>query len=473
MIDAIIRETMKLLPRALVIDDEPSVLGFVSEVLRSDDWTVTEAQSADQAYEAMQAEKFDLVFSDVMLGSTDGYAVLRRFAAEQPEARFVLMTGHGSAAGALDATAIGAFDYLVKPFSVSDVLRIAAVVREQMSRRSDSGGLRDVDISSAPGYTSDIPLIGKSPRFVECLKMVGRVAPTSLPVLITGESGTGKELVANAIHRRSTRADGPFVTVNCGAIPVELIESELFGHAKGSFTGASVDRMGLWEEAAGGTLFLDEITETPPQFQVKLLRALQESEIRRVGANRTIKVDARIICATNRNIEQEVAEGRFRQDLMYRMNAVTIKLPPLRERTEDIPLLASHFASRVAASKVSIAADASRTLRSYAWPGNVRELENAVLHAVSMADNVIYTEHLPERVRTNGSSAGSHASPGNEDDPLRVEFGSGEIPSLAEMEVRYVTRVLQHTGGNKQAAARVLNIDRKTLSRILARGSST
>jgi two-component system, NtrC family, response regulator AtoC len=464
---------MKLLPRALVIDDEPSVLGFVAEVLRSDGWTITEAENADQAYQAMQAESFDLVFCDVMLGSTDGYSVLRRFAADQPGARFVLMTGHGSAAGALDATAIGAFDYLVKPFSVSDVLRIAEVVREQISRRSAAGTARDIDISSAPGYTSDIPLIGKSPRFVECLKMVGRVAPTSLPVLITGESGTGKEIVANAIHRRSKRADGPFITVNCGAIPVELIESELFGHAKGSFTGASGDRMGLWEEAAGGTLFLDEITETPPQFQVKLLRALQESEIRRVGANRTIKVDARIICATNRDIEQEVIEGRFRQDLMYRMNAVTIKLPPLRERAEDIPLLASHFASRVAASKVSFAADASKTLKSYPWPGNVRELENAVLHAVSMADDVIYPEHLPERVRTNGSPAGSHPSPPpNGGDPLDIEFVPGEIPSLAEMEVRYVTRVLHYTGGNKQAAARVLNIDRKTLGRILARGDS-
>ena len=463
---------MKLLPRALVIDDEPSVLGFVAEVLRSDDWKITEAESADQAFLAMQAEKFDLVFCDVMLGSTDGYSVLRRFAADQPAARFVLMTGHGSAAGALDATAIGAFDYLVKPFSVSDVLRIAEFVREQISRRSDAGNPRDLDISSAPGYRSDIPLIGKSPRFVECLKMVGRVAPTSLPVLITGESGTGKEIVANAVHRRSKRADGPFVTVNCGAIPVELIESELFGHAKGSFTGASGDRMGLWEEAAGGTLFLDEITETPPQFQVKLLRALQESEIRRVGANRTIKVDARIICATNRDIEQEVIEGRFRQDLMYRMNAVTIKLPPLRERTEDIPLLASHFASRVAASKVSFSADASKALKSYAWPGNVRELENAVLHAVSMADDVIYPEHLPERVRTNGA-AGHQPLHSNGGDPLEVEFDSGgDIPSLAEMEVRYVTRVMQYTGGNKQAAARVLNIDRKTLTRILARGNS-
>lgn len=462
---------MRSLPLALVIDDEPSVLGFVSEVLRSDSWEVMECESADSAYALMSESKFDLVFCDVRLGSTDGYSVLRTFAQDQPNARFVLMTGHGSAAGALDATSIGAFDYLVKPFSVSEVQHISSVVREQMMRRSDANGSKDIDSSSTPGYTSDIPLIGKSPKFVECLKMVGRVAPTNLPVLITGESGTGKEVVANAIHRRSKRSDGPFVTVNCGAIPMELIESELFGHVKGSFTGAATDRMGLWEEATGGTLFLDEITETPPQFQVKLLRALQESEVRRVGSNKTVRVDARVICATNREIEQEVAEGRFRQDLMYRLNAVTIRLPPLRDRVEDIPLLAAHFSSRVSSQRPHFSPQASSVLKRYSWPGNVRELENAVLHAVSMADDVIYPEHLPERVRAdqtepvvfNGYSNGSIPSTGS---------SAVDLMTLAEMEARYVTRVLEHTAGNKQAAARILNIDRKTLSRILSRSQT-
>lgn len=303
--------------------------------------------------------------------------------------------------------------------------------------------------------------------------MVGRVAPTSLPVLISGESGTGKEIVASAIHRRSKRAGGPFVTVNCSAIPVELIESELFGHVKGSFTGASGDRMGLWEEADGGTIFLDEITETPLQFQVKLLRALQESEIRRVGSNRTIKVDARVIGATNREIEKEVAEGRFRQDVMYRLNAVTIHLPPLRERVEDIPLLAAHFARNVAATTVSISEDAVRVLSGYSWPGNVRELENAILHAVSMADDVIYPSHLPERVRESAATplAGLMSSMTGSGLEARAS-GSIDFPPLADVEVRYVTQVLEHTGGNKQAAARILEIDRKTLSRILARGES-
>jgi DNA-binding NtrC family response regulator len=287
--------------------------------------------------------------------------------------------------------------------------------------------------------------------------MVGRVASTSLSVLITGESGTGKEIVANAIHRRSNRSNGPFVTVNCGAIPVELIESELFGHAKGSFTGASSERVGLWEEAQGGTIFLDEITETQPLFQVKLLRTLQENEIRRVGSNRTIRVDARVICATNRDIEEEVEAGRFRKDLMYRLNAVTIKLPPLRERVEDIPLLALHFAARSAVPGVSFAEETLQMLKNYSWPGNVRELENAVLHAVSMSDDVIY----PDAELTGAGLAAPYAG----------AYMNGEIQflTLAEMETKYVSRVLGSTKGNKQAAARILNIDRKTLSRIISR----
>ncbi|HBR56264.1 MAG TPA: hypothetical protein DEA22_02135, partial [Blastocatellia bacterium] len=296
--------------RALVIDDEAQVRNFVSDVLTTEDWTVTAVSSAEDAFALLQEKSFDLVFCDVVLGQADGYEVLRKFVTEQPKARIVMMTGRGSAAGALDATAIGAFDYLLKPFTVNDIIRISGIVREQLRVNAE----RQKPTAEEPptGYASDIPLIGNSPKFVECLKMVGRVAPSDLPVLITGESGTGKEIVASAIHRRSQRATGPFVTVNCGAIPVELIESELFGHAKGSFTGAGSERIGLWEQADGGTIFLDEITETNPLFQVKLLRALQEGEVRRVGSNRTLRLDVRVIAATNRDIENEVAENRFR-----------------------------------------------------------------------------------------------------------------------------------------------------------------
>ena len=455
---------------ALVIDDEPQVSDFVAQVLNLDGWKVSESRNAQKAFEMLQEREWQLVFCDVMLGGTDGYEVLRRFSEQQPDARFVLMTGHGSAAGALDATAIGAFDYLVKPFTVDDILNISKLVREQYQIRAKHKKSKP-EVSSS-GYTSDIPLIGKSPKFVECLKLVGRVAATNLPVLITGESGTGKEVVAKAIHRRSTRADGAFVTVNCGAIPVELIESELFGHARGSFTGADRERVGLWEEADEGTLFLDEITETNPLFQVKLLRALQEGEIRRVGSNRTIKVDVRVIAATNRDIEEEVRTGRFRQDLMYRLNAVTIQLPPLRDRIEDISLLAQHFAKQVQTADsppLKFSFDALEMLKKYNWQGNVRELENAVLHAVSLSDEVVYPEHLPTRIQNFSKSA--QADEITEQTGVAPQKEDGKWLSLAEMEEKYVAQVLAHTGGNKQAAARLLDIDRKTLTRIINRSN--
>jgi DNA-binding NtrC family response regulator len=377
------------------------------------------------------------------------------------------MTGHGSAAGALDATATGAYDYLVKPFSVDDVLRIAADVRAQESHRLKTPEKHSIE--SSKGYVSDIPLIGKSPKFVECLKLVGRVASTNLTVLIAGESGTGKEVVARAIHRRSRRASGNFVTVNCGAIPVELIESELFGHAKGSFTGADRDRVGLWEEADGGTLFLDEVTETSPLFQVKLLRALQQGEIRRVGSNRTIRVDARVIAATNRDMKVEVEAGRFRPDLMYRLNAVTINLPSLRERSEDVVPLAEYFAKQARptdAAPVKFSPDVIKLLQRFPWEGNIRELENVVLHSISLADDIVNPAHLPERIRDFehldlGFKSGLAEYEGPED--------SWKWKTLAEIETEYAAKVLRYTDGNKQAAARLLNIDRKTLSRILSR----
>ncbi len=450
---------------ALVIDDEPQVSSFVTQILRTNGWEVEEARTAEEAFDLLRQKQWQLVFCDVVLGGMDGYAVLRSFAKQQPKARFVLMTGHGSAAGALDATAIGAYEYLVKPFTIDEVAKISTKVKEQLDIHARHKATK-LEIVS-PGYTSDIPLIGRSPKFVECLKMVGRVAGTNLPVLIAGESGTGKEVVAKAIHRRSERAGGAFVTVNCGAIPVELIESELFGHTKGSFTGADRERTGLWEEADEGTIFLDEITETSALFQVKLLRALQEGEIRRVGSNRTTKVDVRVIAATNRDIELEVKENRFRQDLMFRLNAVTIQLPPLRERIEDIPLLADHFVRQVRADDappLKFSPEVLELLKSYSWPGNIRELENVVLHAVSLSDDVVYPEHLTARVRET---------------PQVFEAGEpvhsatdGILPTLAEVEEKYVAQVLSHTGGNKQAAARILNIDRKTLTRVMGRSVS-
>jgi two-component system response regulator AtoC len=450
---------------ALVIDDEQQVRDFVCDVLAGDGWEVSHAASAEDAFAKLSERAWAIVFCDVMLGGADGFAVLRRFKAEMPDTKVVLMTGHGSAAGALDATAFGAYDYLLKPFGAEELQSLSAALREQLTHRPQrlSGRRR------GGGHDSDIDLVGRSQAFIEVMKQVGRVAATSLPVFLTGESGTGKELVASALHQRSGRADRTFVAVNCGAIPAELIESELFGHTKGSFTGADRDRRGLWEEADGGTVFLDEITETTPSFQVKLLRVLQEREIRRVGSNQTRRVDVRVIAASNRDVDEEVKAGRFRNDLFYRLNAVSIRLPPLRERREDIPPLAQAFADRVYSLNPSVrfSPEAVTLLDQYPWPGNIRELENAVVRAAAMCDGMIRAQDLPERIRNYRDA---HAARDEQDTPAsRRAEETEEWPLLATVEGRYVARVLAHTNGNKQAAARVLGVDRKTLDRMIKR----
>ncbi|HEX9919271.1 MAG TPA: sigma-54 dependent transcriptional regulator, partial [Pyrinomonadaceae bacterium] len=466
--------------KALVIDDEHVIRANVADVLREDGWAVSEAESAEHAFELLNRETWALVFCDVKLGGDgghDGFAVLRRFNGEQPQAQIVLMTGHGSAVGALDAVASGAYDYLMKPFDNDEVLAISQAVRNGIEKRARQQTTGDL---VPPVYTSDIDLVGQSAAFVEMMKLVGRVAGTNLPVLITGESGTGKEVVARAIHRRSQRAENAFVAVNCGAIPAELIESELFGHVRGSFTGATMDRRGLWQEAHLGTIFLDEITETTPAFQVKLLRALQEGEIRRVGSNHTLQVDVRIIAATNRDVEGEMRDGRFRQDLLYRLNAVTLHLPPLRARSEDIMPLARRFAERskrTGERPLSFSREAVAILENYQWPGNIRELENAIVRATALCDGIVRPEDLPERIsrsvnepaaqtREVAASASPLPPP---PPPQETGESDGQLISLSELECRHIRRVLESTHGNKQAAARVLGIDRSTLQRMIKR----
>ncbi|MDQ1525304.1 MAG: two-component system, NtrC family, response regulator AtoC [Pyrinomonadaceae bacterium] len=469
-----INENMK----ALVIDDEHVIRANVAEVLREDGWAVSEAESAEHAFNLLSQETWSLVFCDVKLGGDgghDGFAVLRRFTDEQPQAQIVLMTGHGSAVGALDAVASGAYDYLMKPFDNDEVLAISQAVRNGIEKRARQNTTGDL---LPPVYTSDIDLVGQSAAFVEMMKLVGRVAGTNLPVLITGESGTGKEVVARAIHRRSQRASSAFVAVNCGAIPAELIESELFGHVRGSFTGATMDRRGLWQEAHLGTIFLDEITETTPAFQVKLLRALQEGEIRRVGSNHTLQVDVRVIAATNRDVDGEMRDGRFRQDLLYRLNAVTLHLPPLRARSEDIMPLARRFAERskrAGERPVSFSREAVAILENYRWPGNIRELENSIVRATALCDGIVRPEDLPERL----SSLPAEPQQQQQQSPQIQEAvpttvanagdGEDELLSLSELECRHIQRVLERTHGNKQAAARVLGIDRSTLQRMIKR----
>ncbi|HSP64358.1 MAG TPA: sigma-54 dependent transcriptional regulator [Pyrinomonadaceae bacterium] len=450
---------------ALVIDDEQQVRDFVCTVLDGDGWEVSRAASAEDAFEMLNQKSWAVVFCDVLLGGADGFAVLRRFKSEMPDAKVVLMTGHGSAAGALDATAFGAYDYLLKPFGAEELQSLSAALRQQLlSRPQRLSGRR-----RGGAHDSDVDLVGRSHAFIEVMKQVGRVAATNLPVFLTGESGTGKELVAAALHQHSGRADQTFVAVNCGAIPAELIESELFGHTKGSFTGADRDRRGLWEEADGGTVFLDEITETTPSFQVKLLRVLQQREIRRVGSNQTRRVDVRVIAASNRDVDEEVKAGRFRNDLFYRLNAVSILLPPLRERREDIPPLAQAFADRVysLSPTVRFSPEAVTLLDRYPWPGNIRELENAVVRAAAMCDGMIRVQDLPERIR---NYRGAHLAQDQPDEQAIAPAAEPEEwPFLSMVEGRYVARVLIHTSGNKQAAARVLGVDRKTLDRMIKR----
>lgn len=450
--------------QALVIDDEYQVREFVSDVLRGEGWDVTQSPSAEDAFERFKDTLWSVVFCDVVLGGANGFSVLRHFKEKLPEAKVVLMTGHGTAPGTLDATAFGAYDYLLKPFGPEELQSLSRALREQLAKRPQ----RSSPLRRSAAYHSDIDLVGRSQAFIEVMKQVGRVANTNLPVLLTGESGTGKELVACAIHHRSGRSDQPFVAVNCGALPGDLIEAELFGHVRGTLPGADRDRRGLWEEADGGTVFLDEITETNSSFQVKLLDALQMGEIRRVGSNQTQKVNVRVIAASNRNVEQEVSAGRFRNDLFCRLNAVSIVLPPLRDRREDIPPLAQTFADRVysLSPSVKFSSEALALLERYNWPGNIRELENAVVRAVAICDGTIRVKDLPQRVRNYSLLPGEAAKP--ETTPVPEPIIQDWV-TLSEIEARYVARVLEHTGGNKLAAARVLAVDRKTLDRMIKR----
>jgi two-component system response regulator AtoC len=439
--------------QALVIDDEQQVREFVSEVLRGEGWHVVQSPSAEDAFQRLDEAFWSVVFCDVMLGGANGFSVLRHFKEKMPETKVVLMTGHGTAAGALDATAFGAYDYLLKPFGPDELQSLSRALREQLAERPH----RSSPTRRSAAYHPDIELVGRSQALIEVMKELGRVSNTSLPVLLTGESGTGKGLVAATIHHRSGRHEKPFVSVNCGAIPPDLIDAELFGYVRGSFSGADRDRCGLWEEADGGTIFLSEITETNSSLQVKLLQALQTGEIKRAGSNEPIHVNARVIAASNRDVEREVAAGRFRKDLFYRLNAVPIALPPLRDRREDIPPLAQTFADRVysLSPPVTFSNEALALLEKYNWPGNIRELENVVVRAVALCDGTIQVKDLPRHVR---------------DFTLQPNAkNNGDWVTLSEIEGRYVAQVLEHTGGNKQAAARVLAVDRKTLDRMIKR----
>ena len=457
----------------LVIDDDPTIARLLKSVLTAEGFDVTIAYDGDTALELASQIHFSLVFSDVKMGDTSGFDVLQHLSQEQPECDIILMTGHASLDAALDAVRYGARDYIAKPFDLDKILQMANAVRNRHASEAAQ------PVGERPDHGAP-ELIGRSPAMIELFTKIARVATTDLPVLVIGESGTGKEVVARKIHATSRRGTKPFVAINRGALPETLLESELFGHVRGSFTGAVADRRGLFEEANGGTLLLDEITETTPAFQVKLLRVLQEGEIRRVGASHSTRVDVRVLAASNRNIEEMVALRLFREDLYFRLNAVIINIPTLRDREGDVDLMIGAFLSHFTpadASQVRIAPDALACLQSYSWPGNVRELRHIMQRlSVLNSGGMITIDDLPERIRSSiaGQSAQPDASRTGRGleaivGPLPRPGGSEPWPTLDEVERLYLLRVLEHTGGNKSQAAEILGVDRKTLRRMIAR----
>jgi DNA-binding NtrC family response regulator len=445
--------------RILVVDDDHDSCELLREIFTAQGWHVDTALTPSQAFSVAEKENFDLVVSDVNLEANQtGLDLLKDLRAQCP---VILVTGFGTLDSAVEAAREGAWDFISKPFKVPEVVAIARRALEQ--DRNSANAERSGEQISAQYEQGG--LLGRSPVMIGLYKEIARVAPTRSTVLIVGESGTGKELVARSIHQHSARSSGPFVAINCGALTETLLEAELFGHVRGAFTGAVGDRKGLWEEASGGTLFLDEVGETSPAFQVKLLRALQESEIRRVGASRATQVDARVVAATNRNLERDVKAGKFREDLYYRLSVVTLRVPALSERRTDIPLLAERFLQMVLTreghKQLTLSEETVRTLVAYDWPGNVRELESAIEYAVLHAHgHEIVPEELPEKLQTAQVRAAARS-------PLSALFE--DLPTIDELERRYLLYILEVAGGNRTKAAEILGVDRRTLYRMIER----
>ena len=444
----------------LVVDDEQETCDLLETSLVRSGYKVTTSTNALAALEQVATQDFDAVLTDLQMPEMSGLDLCERVLGTRPNMPVVVITGQGSLETAIASIRVGAYDFITKP--VDPKLLQLSVSRAIQHRRlqDEVKRLRD---AVAEGEAGDSQIVGQSGAMRRVYELISRVGESDASVLIHGETGTGKELIARAIHVRSRRKDGPFVAINCAAVPHSLLESELFGHARGAFTDAKVDRKGLFVQASGGTLFLDEIGELPVDVQPKLLRALQERKVRPIGANQEIPFDARIVAATNRNLEDEVYEKRFREDLYYRINVVKIDVPPLRERGGDVLHLAQHFlkqfAQRNDKNTLELSTTGAEKLMAYNWPGNVRELENCMEHAVALARfDQITVEDLPEKIRAYRAERFVVAA----NDPT-------EIVTMDELERRYILRVLSLVGGNKSRAAQVLGFDRRTLYRKLDR----
>ena len=400
------------MPTVLIVDDEASIRRTIREILEYEDYEVDEAEDGEEALEKIRDTPYDLVLLDVKMPKVDGMEVLKTIAEETPEIPVVMVSGHGTIETAVEATKLGAFDFIEKP---PDLNRLLLTVRNALDHGQLETQNRRMKQAISEQRTGDLtPIIGKSPAIKDIKETIDRVAPTEARVLVTGENGTGKELVAKWIHHKSPRAEGPMVEVNCAAIPSELIESELFGHEKGAFTGATQQRIGKFEQAHGGTLFLDEIGDMSLSAQAKVLRVLQENEIQRVGGDRSVEVDVRVIAATNKDLLDEIEDGNFREDLYHRIGVILINVPPLRERREDIPPIARHFAEHVAQRNGlpdrPISDSALDHLKKYDWRGNVRELHNVIERVLILADGEQIDKSDVERFVTPGAEPSSVSS---------------------------------------------------------------
>jgi two-component system, NtrC family, response regulator AtoC len=448
--------------RILIVDDDDVSCRLFAEVLEGEGHEVHEAHSGEEALDRLRAEHYDLLLVDIRMPGITGLDVTRTVRQEQPELPVIVMTAFGSIETAVEAIHEGAFDYVSKPMNLDELKKI--VSRALSQRELDAHSHRK--LKQVDAFEEQKTVIGRSPAMVEVFKLVARVAPTKSTVLILGESGTGKEVIARSIHQHSSRAQRPFVAVDCGALTETLLESELFGHTRGAFTGAVSDKKGVFQLADGGTCFLDEIGDISANMQSKLLRVLQEEEVRPVGGRDWLKVDVRVLAATNKNLDALVKDGSFREDLYYRLNVVSIRLPPLRERLEDIDVLAQIFIrrySQIARKHITaISNDALDRLRNYSWPGNIRQLENVIEQAVVLShQNILTLDDLPREVR--------EGLPSSYDGAKERQFLFSDMPSLEEIKKRYALYVMNHVQGNISSAAKVLDVDRRSLYRMLAR----
>ena len=445
--------------KVLVVDDEMGIVESLEVLFRGAGYDVHTALGGRKGLEAIEEVRPDILLSDIRMPGATGLEVLARAREVDPEIAVILMTAQASLQTAMRAVNEGAYYYLQKPFSNDELLAICKRAAESRQLKAENRELkREIKRQGSPdGFTP----VGKAKSFQEALKLVRTVAPTDSTILISGESGTGKEVMARYLHALSDRSEGPFFSINCGALPESLLESELFGHMKGSFTGAVKDKRGLLAAAAGGTFFLDEVGEMAPKTQVKLLRAIQEREITPVGSTESESIDVRILAATNRDLEEQIRKGEFRTDLYYRLNVIALHLPPLRDRKEDIPLLAGFFLAKMAgdgAEPKQVSEEAMEVLTAHPWPGNVRELENALERAAILSGkkDTIGVEHLPDRVV-------------EEPTPQLVSEDAPPNPPMEVIERAYIAWVLEAEGGNKSRAAEVLGIDPSTLYRKIAK----